>query len=402
MKKLFALLMAVAMVLSLAACGTSAPAEKTEAPAAPEAQEQQATEPAAEAASASFADLGINYLVSDGKTIMENATKSYGVETVSGKDLEALFTPEVIQSVKDGGFTAVYCGHEDMSLWAQSLINSFKTNLAKFGIELVSATGSFWSLDDQISRIESCIEMDPDLMVIYIMDEGAYDEVLKKASDKGIYIIGLSGKPNNTENYPTYLGTLVPDFYMIGYYSMDMLANAVGEGEIGVSTIINHGEDSNTRLQGALDAAAAHAGITVVEGPDIAMSVESATEIGESMVMAHPDLKGYWATWDALALGATNGMASLGKSVYASGPDISDTSTIISMYTDGMFAGTAAISPNDEGALLAMMGALGIAGVEVPEMVLTPAVVYTKDNADQAWMYSFGEELDADVKALMK
>ena len=401
MKKAIAFLMSVLMVAMLfAGCG-GAQAPATEAPAtqAP-AEEAPATEaPAAEALS--FADLGIGYLATDGEIVMENAKESYGLPTASGADLEKLFTPEVLQTIRDGKFTAVYCGHEDGSLWAQTLIKSFGDNLAKFGAELITSTGSYWSLDDQISKIESCIEMDPDLMVIYIMDEDAYAEVLKKASDKGIYIIGLNGMPNNRENYPTYLGTIVPDFYMLGYYSMDMICQQVQEGQIGVSTIINYGEDSNTRRQGALDAAATYENIEVVMGADIAMTVESATEIGESMIMAYPELKGYWATWDALAMGAGSGIASLGKSVHVSGPDISDTSTIISMYTDGMFVGTAAISPNDEGALLAMMGVLGMAGVDAPEMVLSPVVIYNKDTAVQAWEYSFGEKLDDDVLALI-
>ena len=409
MKRTIALVLSVLMLAALfSGCGSTqapaaAPAAEAPAAEAPAAEAPAAEAPAAEApaAAATFADLGVTYLNSDGKIIMENAPESYGIATASGADLEKLFTPEVIQTIKDGNFTAVYCGHEDGSLWAQTLIKSFGATLEKFGAKLITSTGSYWSLDDQISKIESCIEMDPDLMVIYIMDEDAYADVLKKASDKGIYLIGLNGMPNNRENYPTYLGTIVPDFYMLGYYSMDMICKQVQSGQIGVSTIINYGEDSNTRLQGALDAAATYPDIEVVKGADIAMTVESATEIGESMIMAYPDLKGYWATWDALAMGAGSGIASLGKSVKVSGPDISDTSSIISMYTDGMFVGTAAISPNDEGTLLAMIGVLGMAGVEAPEMILSPVVIYDKDTAVQAWQYSFGEELDPDVVALI-
>ena len=52
MKKLFALLLALAMVLALAGCGqTAAPAKeepKSDAPAAPQSAEAPAAEPAAE------------------------------------------------------------------------------------------------------------------------------------------------------------------------------------------------------------------------------------------------------------------------------------------------------------------------------------------------------------------
>ncbi len=401
MKKVLVVLMAVMLFATMfVGCNKS-----VESPEAAEAQSEVTAEEEsvedAQSEGLSLADLGITYLQSDDITIMEGATTAYGMETASGEDLAAVFTPEILQEVKDGDFTAVYCGHEDFTLWAQSLIESLDSTLDKLGVELLTSTGSNWSIDDQISKIESCIEMNPSLMVIYIMDADAYANVLKKASDKGIYLIGLNGMPSNTDEYDTYLGTIIPDTYMLGYYSMDMLCDKVQDGQIGASTIIYYGEDSNSRFQGAMDAAANYDKIEVIQGADIAMTVESATEIGESMIMAYPEMKGYWATWDALAVGAGSGMASLGKNVYVSGPDISDTSSVRSMLTDGMFVGTAAISPNDLGTLVALMGALGFAGEESPELVLSPVVMFNVDNVKEAWQYSFGQELDAELKELI-
>ena len=393
MKKNLALLLVCTLLMALlAGCG----AKSELSPASTEKPDKNT-----ESAELIWADLGITYLKSDGEILMENAEESFGMPTSSGVDLEPLFTPEVIAKIREGNFTAVYCGHEDSTMWAQAVIGAFDETLEKLGMTLLTSTGSFWDLNDQISKIESCIEMNPSLMVIYIQDADAYADVLRKACDKGIYVIGLNGMPTNPEQYETYIGSIVPDFYKIGYYSMDLICQRVQEGQVGVSTIIYYGEDSNTRLQGALDAAATYDKIEVVRGGDIAMTVESATEIGETMIMANPELKGYWATWDALAIGAGNGIAALGKEVYVSGPDISDETSVVSMLTDGKFVGTMAISPTDQGVLLAMMGALGLVGEEVPDLVLSPGVLFTPETVETAWQYCYGEELSAELKALL-
>lgn len=343
---------------------------------------------------------GVIFLTADGNNIMDYAEEAYEKPTTGAAELSALLTPEVLAKAADGGFKAAYCGHEDASLWSQALAESLARTLSVYGIELAKVTGSNFDVNSQIETIESVLETDIDLLVVYIMDGDAYKNVLDRAQEKGVKVIGVNSPPNNAADYDNYFGTVVPDSYMVGYHCMDLVCRTVGEGEVGASSIIFYSEDSNARFTGAQDAAKKYDRISVVIGPEIAMTVEDATSVGESMIQKNPDLKGYWALWDELAVGVGSGIANLGKNILVSGPDISVTSAT-SMLTTGMFVGSASISPDDLGKLIATLGAAGLGGAQTPEIVVSPVVIITKENIAETWQYVFGRELDPDLRALL-
>lgn len=402
-KRVITIVAAILCIALLAAC--SAPQAQPSAAAGESVSAAPAEDAQQSASAAGEGKVTVSYLKPDGKMISDLQEETQGVAVRSGSLLEEMLTGEVAAKVQGQGIKAAYCGQEDASPWAQSVMGSLKETLASYGVELVSTTGAGFNPTEQISQMESSLQMGIGLLVFYVLDPEVYADVMAKADEKGVKMIGLCCMPADADKYDNYLGTVFGDAYSIGYISMDQICKAIdGKGQVALSDVINYSQDGASRRDGALAAAAQYEGIEVIEGPQIAMTVEDATSVGESMIMANPELKGYWAQWDELAIGAGSGIRNLGKSVVVSGPDISTTSAV-EMLSTGMFVGSGAMSPHDLGTLAALSGIVGLGGGNTPGEkinVISPAVTVTKDNLEEAWGYVFGKELDPEVKELIK
>lgn len=155
--------------------------------------------------------------------------------------------------------------------------------------------------------------------------------------------------------------------------------------------------DMQTRYQGALDALGEYPGIELILDQSSSFSAEECAGLGEQIIMAHPDLKGYWGQWDELAVSAVSAMRSLGYDVVGSGPDIASTNTCANMAADGGFVGTGAFSAYSLGVGGALCAVAAEAGVQVPDQITIPIVEITKDNMIETFPMLFHEDLPEQI-----
>ena len=207
---------------------------------------------------------------------------------------------------------------------------------------------------------------------------------------------------SDCENNVDYYGVVSGDNYNMGYLSGKAIAEAIGgEGEVAVVPTNFMSNDMRTRYEGALDALGEYEGITLITDQASGFSASECADLGEQIIMAHPDLKGYWGQWDELAVAAVSAMRSLGYEVVGSGPDLASSNTAANMAQDGGFVGTGAFSAYSLGVGGALCAVCAEAGVEVPAQITIPIVEVSKDNILDTWGMLFHTELEKQIVKLL-
>jgi ribose transport system substrate-binding protein len=79
-----------------------------------------------------------------------------------------------------------------------------------------------------------------------------------------------------------------------------------------------------------------------------------------------------------------------------------DTICTLDMVNDGNIYGIVADLPFAMGYGRAMLGAYGALDKEAPTYITSPSFKITKDNVEEGWKMSFGEEIPEDVKRALK
>lgn len=392
MKKAICLLLSVLMLLSLAACGgSSAPAAPAEATAAP------AVEDLAEGEVLSLESLGITYLVPDGKYVSDfHTTDGQTVNSIS--DLEALLTSDDLKAVKESNYTAVICMNEYVTEWAQAIVRAIKDVFTPLNIEILTITDAGFSAEKGATDFEQAVEMKPDIIICYDQEPSTLRDSTKKAAAQGTKVVFFACAAADCENNKDYYGVVSGDNYNMGYLSGKRIAESIGgEGKVAVVPTVYLSNDMQTRYQGALDALGEYPGIELILDQSSSFSAEECADLGEQIIMAHPDLKGYWGQWDELAVSAVSAMRSLGYDVVGSGPDIASTNTCANMAADGGFVGTGAFSAYSLGVGGALCAVAAEAGVQVPDQITIPIVEITKDNMIETFPMLFHEDLPEQI-----
>lgn len=392
MKKAICLLLSVLMLLSLAACGGSsasaAPAEATAAPA---------VEDLAEGEVLSLESLGITYLVPDGKYVSDfHTTDGQTVNSIS--DLEALLTSDDLKAVKESNYTAVICMNEYVTEWAQAIVRAIKDVFTPLNIEILTNTDAGFSAEKGATDFEQAVEMKPDIIICYDQEPSTLRDSTKKAAAQGTKVVFFACAAADCENNKDYYGVVSGDNYNMGYLSGKRIAESIGgEGKVAVVPTVYLSNDMQTRYQGALDALGEYPGIELILDQSSSFSAEECADLGEQIIMAHPDLKGYWGQWDELAVSAVSAMRSLGYDVVGSGPDIASTNTCANMAADGGFVGTGAFSAYSLGVGGALCAVAAEAGVQVPDQITILIVEITKDNMIETFPMLFHEDLPEQI-----
>lgn len=264
MKKLFAMILALAMVLSLAACGSSAPTA-TEAPAA---EAPAAEAPAAEAPAAELIKVGI----------INNDPNESGYRTANDKDMKATFTAE-------NGYEASF---------AYSLKN-----------------------DEQIAAAQKFIQDEVDYLLISAAGTSGWDSVLKDAQDAGIQVILFDRTIDADESL--YVASIVSDMAKEGQTAVDWLASQNKDvyNVIHIQGVM--GSAAQIGRTGALDEmVAANDNWNMVTQQTAEWNAETAQQIVQAVIDSGKEFNVIYAENDDMAKGA---VAALDKANISHGVD---------------------------------------------------------------------------------
>ena len=343
-------------------------------------------------------DINIQPLVDDGtgaimplEGIGPNGEEPVGVEAVLG-----LMSSEDKEMIRKAGYTATVSLHTTNADWSLLQIAGIKAVLKEFNIELLAVTDAEMSVEKSISDYESCIALDPDLMIVFVLDADASAPVLRKAVDKGIKLSFIDAIPTGFKHPEDYAGMGTADNYANGKASAEVLAEYMGgTGEVAVLEYISSLFHTDQRTQAAVDVFNSYPGITIVATQGVS-GAESAATATESLLISHPEIDGIWTVWDVPGMAAVGVIENLNKDIKVVSVDLSE-DTAYSIASGGAMLATGAQHPYDQGVAEALIGVASLAGKETPPYVLVPGEKVTRESMAASWKRVFKTDLPADI-----
>jgi ribose transport system substrate-binding protein len=385
MKKAVLVIVALILVFAYTACNKTGPSDSSaDAPTS----------------------VGINImpLVDDGSGVIlpiGDAKGPNGETPASVEDLLNLIPPDKTEEIRNGNYTAAVSLHTTAADWSILQERGIRAVLDQYNIKLLTVSDAQMKVEKQVSDLESIIAMKPNLIIAFVLDADVIGPVLKNASAQGIKISLIDAVPSGFTAPADYTGMGTADNYANGKASAQALVDYLGgKGEVAILKFVSSLFHTDARTQAARDVFEKYPDIKVVaeQGVDSAPSAAAATE---SILTAHPNIKGIWSVWDTPAMGAVGVIENMGKDIKVTTVDLSEDSAY-SIASGGALLATGSQHPYEQGVAEAMIGVAALAGVETPSYVLVPGEIVTKDSMVQSWNRVFQTPIPDSIASFLK
>lgn len=313
----------------------------------------------------------------DGKdeiVLDENDIKSTGPNGEKAAPASSLtLTDEEIAKLKAGNYSAAISFHYAGNDWSSAQQKGLEDTFKKYGINIVGTTDANFSVEQQVSDLETLTALNPDVMISIPTDAKATSDAFKRVSDRGIKLVFMDNVPDNFVAGENYVGAVSADNYGNGVIAAELIGDKLkGKGKIG---IIHYDVDyfvTNQRLE-------AFEKTIKKKYPDIEViaktgfsDVNQSTEVADAMLTQNPDLEAIFAIWDIPAEGVLSALTSAGREdVFVSSIDLGD--NIAKEIAQGKVLGVGAQLPYDQGVAEATMADYALLGKETPSYVAVPA-----------------------------
>ena len=322
LKKLAALATASIMVLSMAACGSSKPAETA-------AAETEAAEAAEETAAAE-----------EGAAAVEGSV---------GLSLSTLNNPFFV-TLSDGA----------------------EAKAKELGVDLIVVDAGDDSAK-QTSDIEDLISKNIAVLIVNPVDSDAVAPAVEDAIEKGIKVIAVDRVVNGVDVDCSIASDNVAGAKMAADYLVELAGEGAKTAELegvnGASATIDRGEGFHSVADEKLDVVASQtANFNRAEGMTVM----------ENMLQANPDIQCVFAHNDEMALGAIEAIGD--KEIIVAGFDATDDA--IEAVKEGTMAATVAQQPDLMGATAVETATKLMAGETVEKTLPVEVSLITKDNAE--------------------
>lgn len=339
MKKIIAILLAMAIGLSLAACGST--------PAQP-------SQPAAEASS----------------------TDAAPAESASAAEGKAEYA--VVLKVLSSQF------------W-QTMRDGIQAEADKMGIKVdIYAANTEDDVEGQVTLLENAISTGYKAIGVAPISDVNLNNAIADATSKGIKIVNIDEKVNMdalAELGGACTAYVATDNVAVGKLGAEYLIEQIGgAGEVAIVEGKAGAVSGENRRDGA-KAAFEAAGLTIVESQPADWDRTKAYDVATNYITAHPDLKAIYCCNDTMAMGVQEAVEASGKDIKVCGTDGNDDA--IQSVADGELAATVAQDPAAVGAkgLQLMVEAVENdaamePGAEVPVYGID-AILITSENASE-------------------
>jgi ribose transport system substrate-binding protein len=272
MKKVVLIVLAITMVVSLAACSQTAPAESSEAPASQESTQAPASEAESEA-----------------------ATESEDAYTIGFSQ----------STLTNAFFVGMRIGVMDEA--------------DKLGVDVVEVNAN-GDIATQTSQMEDLISQGVDAIIANPIDSDAIVPAEQKAVDAGIPVI-YCDRGSSSGNYTAFIAT---DNVAMGAIAADKIAEFLTEkngsptgnvveiqGLLGTSAAKDRGQGFNDRI------AAEYPDITIVASQAGDFDQETSLNVMTNILQANPEIDAVYGHNDDCTLGAAKAIEAAGKMVPA-------------------------------------------------------------------------------------
>lgn len=325
MKKLFVLLLTLAMALTLAACGGNTDDAQTDDAADDTAADDAATEE------------------------QTSGTCSVGI---------------VVKSLDNDYYTTLKDGAE--------------ARADELGVDLTFvAPNAETDVQSWVNMVSDLIAAQVDVLAVCPADDAACLPIIREAGEAGIDIIAV----DNDTAYEGKLSFIGTSNYDAGKLGGEYCAEQVGEG---ANAIILRGpvgsSNHDERQDGFVDALEA-GGVTILEIKDANCVAETAMTAIEDLMTVYDDIDLICCTNDLMAIGAQRAVDAAGLDAKVFGFDGS--ADVCQGTLDGLYLGTVAQDPYQMG-VLAIDNALALFnGETIPERIDSGCAVVTAENAQE-------------------
>nr|WP_309100341.1 substrate-binding domain-containing protein [Fredinandcohnia onubensis] len=328
-------------------------------------------------------------------------TKGPDGETATWYDALRL-TPDEVQKVRSMKLRAAFEAPTE-SEWGNANLRGYKAGAEMLGIELAGTAYAELDPSRQKENMESFMALGVDMIDSQPQEIGLAAKTYDPLVEKGIDLTFLSNVPEGYTPGKEYVGALTDSLYDMGVDAADLLAEAIGgEGEILTITVSSVNYVSNTRDNAFKETIEKkYPKIKIVDNGGFEL-VKDAGNVANGLLTRYPNVKGVYVSFSTPAIEVLEVLRSLGKKdVKVTTMDL-DTICTLDMVNDGNIYGIVADLPFAMGYGRAMLGAYGALGKEAPKYITSPSFKITKENVEEGWKMSFGEELPEDIKKALK
>ena len=371
MKKTLAILLTLAMLVALAACGTSG-GETTVATTAAAATTAATTVAQASETTAASGDAPV--ILSKGPN---------GEDAVSATTLG--LSADELAKIKAGNYKAAIVLHYGGNDWSTSQIQGLTDTFNNLGITIVATTDANFSAEQQVSDIETVMALDPDIIVSIPTDPVATADAYQRAADAGIKLVFMDNVPQGFTAGQNYVSCVSADNYGNGIVAADLIGEALGgKGKIGVVHFDVDFFVTNQRLQ-AFEKTIAEKYPDIQVVSKLGFKDPNATsEVADAMLTQNPDIQAIFAHWDVPAEGVLSSLRAAGRTdVKISTIDLGN--NVAKEIAEGNILGLGAQLPYDQGVAEATLGAYALLGKDAPAYVAVPALRVDKNNILDAY-----------------
>lgn len=389
MKRFLALIMASCMLLVLlTACGNSSePAPSESQSQAPQSSApQESTAPAADGS-----PISDELKATDLYTRMTTAATEYDEivstgpngETAVHADTLAL-TEDEINQIRAGGYTAAICLHYGGNDWSTSQVSGLTDAFEILGIEIVAVTDANFSVEQQVSDLETVMALDPDIIVSIPTDATATADAYRRVVDAGIKLVFMDNVAAGMTAGTDYVSCVSADNYGNGVIAADLIGEALnGEGQIATVFYDTDFFVTNQRYDAfKTTMAEKYPNIEIVSEQGF-LDEGTCNVQGDAILTQYPDIDAIFCHWDIPCEGVLSSCRAANKTPLLSTIDLGN--NIALEIASGNVLGLGAQRPYDQGVAEAMCAAYSLLGKEAPAYVAVAALRVDQSNILEAY-----------------
>jgi ribose transport system substrate-binding protein len=235
-------------------------------------------------------------------------------------------------------------------------------------------------VDKQLEMLQTALDKSPDAIVFAALDSIAAIPLLERAQEEGMPVIAFDSGVDS--DIP--LATAATDNVAAAALAADKMAELIGgEGEVAV---IAHDQTSRTgidRVAGFTERMAeAYPDITVVDVQYGAGDQLKSTDLAKAIMLAHPNLKGFFGANEGSIIGVLNAVTELNMEgdIVVIGYDSG--AQQIAAIRDGVQAGAITQNPIGIGYKAVEAAVMALRGEELDPVIDTGFMWYDVDNID--------------------
>jgi len=236
-------------------------------------------------------------------------------------------------------------------------------------------------VDKQVEMFQTALDKKPAAICLAAVDSKAFQNLLEKAKDAGIPVVGFDSGVDS--DIP--VTTAATDNIAAAALAADKMVELIGgEGEVAV---IAHDQTSRTgidRVAGFVDQVKnKYPNVTVVDVQYGGGDQLKSTDLAKAIIQAHPDLKGFFGANEGSIIGVLNAVAELGMEGQITVIGYDSGQQQMDAIRAGTEAGAITQNPVGIGYKCVEAALKAYNGEELPKTIDTGFYWYDKSNIDE-------------------